>query len=112
MHLIQIDKGHFAAAHALIERLKLCDKVGAFGRVGVGQQFLALFPAQTGGSENRAQGVPADVPLQLGGDPTLQLLERPPTTGQLMVVWRTGFDDVHELGGCLLGKKGGQPPLC
>jgi hypothetical protein len=110
MHLIQIDNGHFATAHAVIQRLKLCDKVCAFFRVGVGQQFLALFPAQTGGPQNRAQGVPADLPFQFGGDPALEFPEGPPTARQFMFVWGAGFDDFYEFGGCLLGKKGGQPP--
>lgn len=80
MDFIDIDDDHFATAHPFIQSLKLLDKACALFRIGLTQQFLALFPAETGRSENRAQGVATDVTAQLAGYPALQLLERPPTS--------------------------------
>ena len=51
---IDIDDDHFTATHTLIESLKALDIGRSLHGVGVGQEFLALFPTQTGRSENGA----------------------------------------------------------
>ena len=111
MDLIDIKQEHFAAAQALIQGLKLLDKVRPLGRVCLGQQFFALFPAQASGSEQGAQGVSTDGTSQLAGHEALQLLERPATSRQFMFLGRAAFDDAHDFCFGRRAKKGGSPPL-
>ena len=111
MHFIEIDDYDFAPAHALIQGLKLFDESGALERVALRQEFLTLFPAQSCRTQNRAQGVATHQPSQAVGYPTPQLLQRPPPTGQTLLMRRTRFDDRYNFRFCRLGKKGERPPL-
>lgn len=111
MHFINVDDDHFTMAHARKQRLKLFDEGSTLDRVALGQEFLTLFPAQSGGTEDGAQGVAAHLPSQVVGHPPLQLLQRPPPTGQTLLTGGTRFDDRYNLPSCLLGKKGERPPL-
>ena len=111
MHFINVDDDHFTTAHSLKQRLKLFDEGRTLDRVALRQEFLTLFPAQSGGTEDGAQGAAAHLLSQVVGHPPLQLLQRPPPTGQTLLTGGTRFDDRYNLPSCLLGKKGERPPL-
>jgi hypothetical protein len=111
MRFVNVDEHNLATNHRLVEFQQADYKGHSLFRIPFAQEFLALLPAQTGDTKNLVQQRPGRQTPDLGQHPTTQLLQRPSTSGQVMILrvgGLDGCDDLFELLGC---KKGACPPV-
>lgn len=69
MDFIEIEQDDILLTHLFIALLKLCNKGLTFLGIRFGEQFLALFPTETGALEDGTQRVTADLVPQFAGNP-------------------------------------------
>lgn len=69
MDFIEIEQDNIRLTHLFIALLKLCHKGLTFLGIRFGEQFLALFPTESGALQECAQGVTADLAPQFRGNP-------------------------------------------